>query len=200
MGRNEDGEFELVLGNRQLLSVFFIVVILLGVFFTMGYIVGQNSRPAGASEIAAAEKGAAGVEGSGGTPQAGSQTQAPPAPLEPGGAKISPAEQAGAAETPPERAQSSPPPPVQTTPMEAKPSPSEPARGQTYLQVAAVKRPEAELIVNVLRNKKFPSLVAPGPSETVFRVLVGPLKDTATLARTRADLEAAGFKSIVRRY
>ena len=43
MPKNEDGEFELILGNRQLLSVFFIVVILLGVFFTMGYIVGRNS-------------------------------------------------------------------------------------------------------------------------------------------------------------
>ena len=29
MPRNEDGEFELVLGNRQLLSVFFILVVLL---------------------------------------------------------------------------------------------------------------------------------------------------------------------------
>src|SRR5215469_6089537 len=45
MPKNEDGEFELILGNRQLLSVFFIVVILLGVFFTMGYIVGRNSTP-----------------------------------------------------------------------------------------------------------------------------------------------------------
>ncbi|MDP9115589.1 MAG: hypothetical protein M3O20_18170, partial [Acidobacteriota bacterium] len=43
MPKNEDGEFELILANRQLLSVFFIVVILLGVFFTMGYIVGRNS-------------------------------------------------------------------------------------------------------------------------------------------------------------
>ena len=32
-----DGEYELVLGNRQLLSAFFIIVILFGVFFTMGY-------------------------------------------------------------------------------------------------------------------------------------------------------------------
>ena len=47
MRKNEDGEFELVLGNRQLLSVFFIVVVLLGVLFAMGYIVGTNSpRPA----------------------------------------------------------------------------------------------------------------------------------------------------------
>ena len=42
MPRNDDGEFELILGNRQLMSVFFIVVILLGVFFAMGYIVGRN--------------------------------------------------------------------------------------------------------------------------------------------------------------
>src|SRR5437879_4437037 len=46
MPRNEEGEFELVLGNRQLLSGFFIVVILFGVFFTMGYIVGRASSPA----------------------------------------------------------------------------------------------------------------------------------------------------------
>jgi len=50
--RNDDGEFELILGNRQLMSVFFIVVILLGVFFAMGYIVGRNSSPVGTPEVA----------------------------------------------------------------------------------------------------------------------------------------------------
>src|SRR5436305_15294356 len=45
MAKTGDGEFELVLGNRQLLSVFFIVVILVAVFFTMGYVVGRNSSP-----------------------------------------------------------------------------------------------------------------------------------------------------------
>src|SRR6266852_5596253 len=45
VAKNEYGEFELILGNRQLLSVFFIVVVLLGVFFTMGYIVGRSSAP-----------------------------------------------------------------------------------------------------------------------------------------------------------
>ena len=52
MPKNEDGEFELILGNRQLLSVFFIVVILLGVFFTMGYIVGRNSGTVTADVVA----------------------------------------------------------------------------------------------------------------------------------------------------
>src|SRR5579862_7150243 len=54
--QNEDGEFELILGNRQLLSVFFIVVILLGVFFTMGYIVGRNSSPVGTDVAARTSK------------------------------------------------------------------------------------------------------------------------------------------------
>ena len=45
----EGSEFELVLGNKQLLSVFFIVVILLGIFFTMGYVVGRNSAPVDAA-------------------------------------------------------------------------------------------------------------------------------------------------------
>ena len=45
MARNEDGELELVLGNTQLLSFFFIVVGLLGVFFAMGYLVGRTSAP-----------------------------------------------------------------------------------------------------------------------------------------------------------
>ena len=46
LAKNDEGEFELILGNRQLISVFLIVVILLGVFFSMGYIVGRNSAPA----------------------------------------------------------------------------------------------------------------------------------------------------------
>src|SRR5262249_36545620 len=46
MPRNEDGELELVLGNTQLLSFFFVVVGLLGVFFAMGYLVGRTSAPA----------------------------------------------------------------------------------------------------------------------------------------------------------
>ena len=43
MRNNETGEFELVVGNRQLLSGFAIVVLLFGVGVAMGYIVGRNS-------------------------------------------------------------------------------------------------------------------------------------------------------------
>jgi len=43
MPRNEEGEFELVLGNRQLLVVVFVLVVLLGVFFALGYILGRHA-------------------------------------------------------------------------------------------------------------------------------------------------------------
>lgn len=43
MPKTEDGEFELLIGNKQLLTVFFVVVVLFGVFFAMGFIVGKNS-------------------------------------------------------------------------------------------------------------------------------------------------------------
>src|SRR5258706_16312606 len=54
MPRNEDGEFELVLGNKQLLSVFFLVVILMSIFFLMCYIVALNSAPVTLAEVPAA--------------------------------------------------------------------------------------------------------------------------------------------------
>src|SRR5580693_3041307 len=45
-----DGEKELVLGNKQLISLFFVVVALCGVFFAMGYMIGRNtSKPATAN-------------------------------------------------------------------------------------------------------------------------------------------------------
>lgn len=56
MPRNEDGEMELVLGNKQLLSVLFILVVLLGVFFTMGYIVGRNNPSEEKIRLAAAKQ------------------------------------------------------------------------------------------------------------------------------------------------
>ena len=122
-----------------------------------------------------------------GTPAASGQT-APvaTAPVKP---------PAAPAATKPAPTSSAPPP----TPA-APPRVTEPTPGQTFLQVAAVKRSEAELIVDVLKKKGFPAVVAPVPGETLSRVLVGPLADSAALAKTKTDLEQVGFRSIVRKY
>jgi cell division septation protein DedD len=79
-------------------------------------------------------------------------------------------------------------------------STAEPQAGQTFLQVSAVAKAEAEILTELLVKKGFRAMVAPGPTDKLFRVLVGPAKDTAELGKIKSDLELAGFKSIVRKY
>ena len=185
MPKNEDGEFELILGNRQLLSVFFIVVILLGVFFTMGYIVGRNSGTLTA-DVAATP-----------APDGKPQVVEPPAAKTP---EPAPAPAAPTETAPQQPAKEAEPEPAQerAKPEKVKAEPvrgggSHPAAGQTYLQLAATSKHEADIMVDVLRKKSFKSMAAeidekPG----TYRVLVGPITDT-TANKMRADLQGAGF-------
>jgi outer membrane biosynthesis protein TonB len=225
MPRNDEGEFELVLGNRQLLSGFFIVVVLFGVFFNLGYIVGRHSSPATASTAAAA------------TPEAAASATSGPGSPGPGQAQVMPAEQpkpetlppvpeAAKPETaPPKTAEHTQPvtatrpataPPESPRPAEPKPVAPKPAAkppvetkaaGSTiaepapgsYLQVAAPSRGAAGAVVESLKNKGIKALIAPGPNETTVRVLVGPL-EAADVGKMRSELESAGFKPFSRKY
>jgi hypothetical protein len=199
MARNDDGEFELVLGNRQLLSVFFIVVVLLGVFFTMGYIVGRNSAPVAAEIQKRSEPLTV-------------DAAAPPAPVAAPAKEESapthtapqlPTDSSAPIETPKDEVKSAPvtakaakadPEAARIKAAEAKRSRNDqPASGQAYLQLAATSRREADVMVDVLREKGFKALAAeidekPG----TFRVLVGPVADGTTNG-IRADLQKSGF-------
>ena len=62
--------------------------------------------------------------------------------------------------------------------------------------VAAVQRETDAL---ALQQKKFPALVITPSADKYFRVQVGPYADTQSAANARHDLEANGFKSIVKR-
>lgn len=174
MARKENGEFEILLGNKQLLSIFFIVVILLGVFFTMGYILGRNSAADSAAAMTAA-------------PRPAGESRPPKEPSAFAGSGVA---QPKASE-----------PPAPPSPAEPEPAADlEPAPGQTFLQVVAVQRTEADVVAGVLKQKGFRSLIAAHPTQPIFRVLVGPLPDADAVTRTRTELEDAGFKPIVRKY
>jgi cell division septation protein DedD len=192
--KNEDGEFELILANRQLLSVFFIVVVLLGVFFTMGYIVGRNSGPA-AVEVATAKKpeskpivvdssAAQDVPTPTSTPAAApaptsTQPQREPEPPKPEPRHAEPA----AKKEPPAKKEKEKPVPVS----------SQPASGQTYLQLVATAKAEADVMVDVLHQKQFKAIAVEIPEKPgLFRVLVGPLAD-GTLNKVKTDLTSSGF-------
>ena len=211
MPKTEDGQFELTLGNRQLLSVFFIVVILLGVFFVMGYIVGKNSTPV-ATETASTAKppGRPIVVDS---PAGGSAVPVPvgvpPATKVPEPIRTEPAKpEAVKVETKrePEPAKADkktekkaePKAEAKTETKKEAPKPvvrssSGPAAGQSYLQLAATSKREADVMIDVLKQKGFSATAAEVPGkEGTFRVLVGPIPEGGT-NKLRADLQGAGF-------
>ncbi len=195
MKNNETGEFELVMGNKQLLSGFFIVVILFAVFFVMGYIVGRNSTPVTA---AATRDTGANSTVTGGRPQPASPAAQIPPPESRGDSGNPPA-----AETPLPAAASETKavPAVESKPVQAAPAPAavEPAPGDIYLQVTSVKGQDvAETVAKSLKDKGFPAGIAPGVNGQT-RVLVGPYTDRAKLGQTKAELERLGFQPFVKK-
>ena len=213
MPKNDEGEFELVLGNRQLISVFLIVVILLGVFFSMGYIVGRNSSP-GAAETARNEKPKPDQAADSSSPAILPRRRTkPPRPRQPIPALRprpiprlrSPPSRHNPRHRPLQRPRKKSElnplhRPPRRAPVERAAAAGEPASGQ-YWQVVATARPDAEIIAEALGKKGFHVVLAPAPKDGIFRVLVGPLPDAPTQAQTRTGLESAGFKNpIMRKY
>jgi cell division septation protein DedD len=126
--KNEDGEFELVLGNKQLLSMFFVVVVLLGVFFVMGYIVGRNSAPLIAEIPHKSDVKPPVVDSP--APKPAPETEAPPAKTAPPPAEKSAEKAPEPAQTPPSQAPPKEVAPAKTAPVQttkAEPPKPEPA-------------------------------------------------------------------------
>ncbi len=192
-----DGEYELVLGNRQLLSAFFIIVIMFGVFFTMGYVVGRNSAPPASS---AANTAATAQRPEGPSPASPPQQEA----KAPASAETKPVETKPVETKPVETKPVAPPSLRPFAPPKADDSSGgvaavKPGPGNMYLQVAAAAQPQAGVVVDTLKQKGFPALLAQGPNATLFRVMVGPFADAAALGKAKSELENAGFRPLVRK-
>jgi cell division septation protein DedD len=207
MRNNDTGEMELVLGNRHLLSGFFVVALLFGIAFAMGYIVGRNSAP---SPKLQAETAAGGTVAavpdsrpvSGGAPAAAEQPNSTPA-SKPG------------ASTAPDNQADQPPSEPEPTTQPAKDGPAagspatptgDPAAPDTaivpepqpgvYWQVTAIAEPEAKDFAKVLRDKGFHVTLTPG-TKNLTRVLVGPFPDRESQGKAKSDLESAGFHPVI---
>jgi cell division septation protein DedD len=205
MKNNETGEFELVVGNKQLLSGFFIVVLLFAVAFAMGYVVGQNTqRPAKLASEGGPASGA-------GNTAADSRPQ-PASPVASVPVSSTPATPDAATGQQP---QVDPAPQPTTQPTTQPAQGSQPAAGEkpaaapavtgtvapsdlppgSYWQVIAVKPEVAEAMRQTLKDKGFQVSLTPGPSN-LTRVLVGPYNDTPSLGRAKTALETAGFQPV----
>ena len=200
MKNNESGEFELVLGNRQLLSGFFIVVLLFGVAFAMGYIVGRNSTPSPKLQAETTSGSPAPVPKES-RPEPSPASPAPTASQAP--ADSTPPQQTPPAETPaqsaaPSRTQPATPAPDRETPSApaAEASAATEAPPGSYWQVIATSnRTAAEALQQSLKDKGFPVTLGPGPNNLI-RVLVGPYSDTQSMGRAKTLLEAAGLHPV----
>jgi len=195
-----DGEHELVLGNKQLLSAFFVVVVLLGIFFTMGYFVGKNTAAAGFNSGVTPVSGGQRPDAAGKSLDSGSAASSSTAPESTTAASDPSATDPASTPATAPPVDAKPSARVERAPLEdssSRETMAQPSSEQKYLQVSAVRRPDADNMVKVLRERGFPALLGESSKQGLYRVLVGPFRTTTELGRNKAELKAKGFESIV---
>lgn len=228
MSKSDEGHYELVLGNRQLLSGFFVLVILFAIFLTLGYILGRNSAvmsepgtiagASGGGSPSSAGRDAAQPASATGRPTA---SETVPEPLTAATATHAATEMHAATASTATHVQTAPiekrePVPAATTPatpvdksattertreiLGGKVQLITPRKGDSFLQVAAIGRAEAELMAEQLRKRGFRAFLSEVPDKALFRVLIGPFETSARLNETKKKLSDDGLPSIVQRY
>jgi cell division septation protein DedD len=200
-----EDDSEILLGNKQLLLVFGVVAVLLAVAFTGGYMVGKNNggekKPAAASTADSSGAIDAGGPATHTVPALGTTPDASERPASGTVAVVPPAETSPEPEPLPLGSKKSKAPPVVVAEKPAPPVPSSsftPEHGQTFLQVAAVGKDEADAVADVLRKKGFRAHSVPKPDSKLYRVLIGPLRDAGDLANTREELRKTGFREVIK--
>jgi cell division protein FtsN len=216
MFQDRDGEKEILLGNKQLLGIFFVLVILFVVLFGAGYMVGRTSGGKNASDTAVEAKSAPAESAVANGGDSHAVNSDPTTELSDANSErtktISPAAEGTPAVKHNPAASSAPAPlgsrkPANTestsltrSEMEQKAEveepPAAPAGHRTYLQVAALQRAEAEKVAKILSKKGFRTRIAPKPGTQYYRVLVGPVRDAGDLASTRDALRTKGFREV----
>ena len=220
MLRSSENETEILLGNKQLIGIFFVVAVLLGVAFYGGYMVGRGtaekkSVPAVSAPAPKADTASvANQEAAGGethsfpadTATTGEQTSSPRS------GAVHPAASnsvdASRFEEPPLGSPNRKPVGTAQAPYSSASAPAlasgtfAPQSGEEFLQVAAVGKDEAEAVADVLHKKGFRAHAVPKPgNQKLYRVLIGPISDAGDLSSTRDALRRTGFREvIVQRY
>jgi cell division septation protein DedD len=215
-----------VLESRHLVGLFLGVVLLCGVFFTLGYVMGRTQY---GGAVHAADGFNSNVPSASVSPKPKSTPNAKPAPapvpdnggwdfydnkkaandhLEsaPAPATSVPATKSPASVPAVATKSNSAPPPAATKTV-AAPAPKQPARFQPpaltknsiVLQVAAVKlQRDALEMADAIQQKKFPSFVATSPADNFYHVQVGPYPDMPSAENAKRALEQMGFKPIIK--
>ncbi|MFQ5662339.1 MAG: SPOR domain-containing protein [Terriglobia bacterium] len=194
MGR-KGSHYEMVLEGRHLLGIFFGLVLLSALFFTLGFVLGRNQVASGRAGAPPAEK----------SPAAAAPTEPaadlsfyervngkpPPETLPAAAAGKKPAKSKPRAVTP------VPVPPRRPRGSGAAPPTS---AAPIFLQVAAFTRePEAKRLATQLERLGLPTVIRPARTDRFYRVQVGPFENAKLAAAAQRRLEAQGFRQFLKR-
>lgn len=210
----EQGEdTEVTLTTGKMLGLFFALVALCAVFFSMGYKVGKSSSnlalkelpsvPADSSARPAAAKSAQSatpdltfyktVEQNNADPQLNNPQNNSGVNNSGGSNPANAASADGNAQPAASGAGASP----ASTQNEAAPAP--PGSGY-YVQVAAVsKQEDADALVEALKKKQYPAFSSNGQGDSFFHVQVGPYSDIKQAEDMRAKLVSDGYNPILKK-
>lgn len=163
-----------VLGNRQMAAVAFVILALLALVSAMAYLAGRVMTAA----------------------QVAPQVPAAQAPGQVIVVNAKPVAPAPVVLAPAAPVEAKPAAPV------SKPGTVEiPKAGEVYFQVGSVDRGMAEVSVEYIRRNGLEARVAPGATAEVFRVLVGPVGTAeAPAAEIEARLKGLGFTPFIKKY
>jgi cell division septation protein DedD len=196
---------EITLGTAKLLGLFFGLVIVCAVFFALGYTLGRKSD-AGLSATNATTPMQSAFNG---PKPAGSASSTQPAqPMtfykaveqKDANAQLTPASGQTAASSPGASSAGTTSAGTETANPPDPMAAAIPAAGY-FVQVAAVsKQDDAEALVEALKKKQYPALVAANSAtDKLFRVQIGPFADIKDAEAMRSRLINDGYNPILKK-
>jgi DedD protein len=198
-----------VLESRHLVGLFLGVVLLCGVFFTLGYVMGHNQYggPVHAAEVL--EKASSAYRVPARAPESEATPASAPANSEwdfyskKSDNRLEPAAATPTAEGPepvavaPHSTASAAS--VRTVPASARLEAPRLVKGSIVLQVAALRhQSDALAMADALQQKSFPAFVVAPNGDAFYHVQVGPYSNQRAAESARAALDHAGFKAILK--
>ncbi|MBV9670215.1 MAG: SPOR domain-containing protein [Acidobacteriales bacterium] len=203
--RDSDDEIEssdITLGTGKLLGLFLGLVVICGIFFSLGYAMGKNS---GSIPTQLTETPATLSPGTTPTQKPGAGTAAEVVPSQMPTEPLATGEQPAAdtSTTPVSQPAEAQPQPQQPTPKLETTSAKMAVVGENtaalVVQIAAVsKREDAEILISALKHKNYPAFVA-NTTDNLFHVQVGPYTDVTAAKTMRDKLASDGYSPILKR-
>ncbi len=189
--QQQDTEF--TLGPGKILGLFFLLVILCGVFFGLGYTVGHSSQKTEGSLIAAEKSSpAAPVSASNGSVRPLTSADKPQTDM-----SFYKAVEQNDADS---KLQTPPPAAATDDSKQSAPELQASPGGAYVVQVAAVtKKDDAEALQQALIKKQYPVVVTPGGNDKLFHVQIGPFAELKDAETMKGRLANDGYNAIVKK-